>query len=119
MVCDNLEVDKLLKLKPQPADIFYPTLPTYEEELEDETEDEGRQREQLNERLRVGFENECKVIEKKRALEENECKVIEKKRALETEYRGTRPTQRSEASYIYHWEQKQDEPTTKRIHTHE
>ena len=29
----NIEVDKLMKLKPQPADFFYPTIPTYEEEL--------------------------------------------------------------------------------------
>ena len=31
MARDNIEVDKLLKLKPQPTDLFYPTLPTYEE----------------------------------------------------------------------------------------
>ena len=68
MACDNIEVDKLLKLKPQAADLFYPTLPTYEDELEGETEDEGRQREQRNERRRVDFENECKVIERKGAL---------------------------------------------------
>ena len=65
---DNIEVDKLLKLKPQPADLFYPTLPTYEEELEGETEEEGRQREQRIERRRVDFENECKVIEMKGAI---------------------------------------------------
>ena len=70
MARDNKEVDKLLKLKPQPADLFYPTLPTYEEELEGETEEEGRQREQRNERRRVDFENECIVIERKGALVE-------------------------------------------------
>ena len=45
MARDSIEVDKLLKLKPQPTDLFYPTLPTYEEEFEGETEDEARTRE--------------------------------------------------------------------------
>ena len=44
MARDSIEVDKLLKLKPQPTDLFYPTLPTYEEEFEGETEDEARNR---------------------------------------------------------------------------
>ena len=64
----SIEVDKLLKLKPQPTDLFYPTLPTYEEEFEGETEDEARTREQRTDRRRVDFENECKVIERKGAL---------------------------------------------------
>ena len=68
MACDSIEVDKLLRLKPQPTDLFYPTLPTYEEEFEGETEDEVRNREQRNEGRRVDFENECKVIERKGAL---------------------------------------------------
>ena len=68
MARDSIEVDKLLKLKPQPTDLFYPTLPTYEEKFEGETEDEARDREQRNERRRVDFENGCKVIERKGAL---------------------------------------------------
>ena len=36
MARDNIEVDKLLKLKPQATDLFYPTLPTYEDEFEGE-----------------------------------------------------------------------------------
>ena len=68
MARDSIEVDKLLKLKPQPTDLFYPTLPTYEEEFEGETEDEARNREQRNERRRVDFENECMVIERKGAM---------------------------------------------------
>ena len=44
------------------------TTPHYEEEFEGETEDEARNREQRNERRRVDFENECKVIERKGAL---------------------------------------------------
>ena len=63
MARDSIEVDKLLKLKPQPTDLFYPTLPTYDEEFEGEKEDEAR-----NERRRVDFENESKVIERKGAL---------------------------------------------------
>ena len=62
MARDSIEVDKLLRLKPQPTDLFYPMLPTYEEEFEGETEDEARNREQRNERRRVDFEDECKVI---------------------------------------------------------
>ena len=68
MARDRIKVDKLLKLKSQPTDLFYPTLPTYKEEFEGETEDEERNREQRNERRRVDFENECKVIERKGAL---------------------------------------------------
>ena len=68
MARDSIEIDKLLKLNPQPTDLFYPTLPTYEEELEGETEDEARNREQRNERRRVDFDNECKVIERKGAM---------------------------------------------------
>ena len=53
MARDNLQVDKLLKLKPTRAKLFYPTLPTYADALEEETEDEERQREQRNERRKV------------------------------------------------------------------
>ena len=67
MARDNGEVDQLHKLKPQAADLFYPTLPTYEDEFEGETEDEARNREQRKERSRVDFENECEAIERKGA----------------------------------------------------
>ena len=59
---DNIEVDKLLKLKSQAA------LPTYEDEIEGETVDEARNREKRNESRIVDFENECKAIERKGAL---------------------------------------------------
>ena len=68
MARDSIEVHKLLELKPQPTDLFYPKLPTYEEEFEGETDDDARNREQRNQRRRVDFENECKVIERKGAL---------------------------------------------------
>ena len=63
MARDNLVVDKLLKLKPTRAELFYPTLPTYEDAFEGETEDEERQREQRNEKRKVDWENECKQVE--------------------------------------------------------
>ena len=44
MARNFLEVDKLLKLKPSRAELFYPTLTTYEEAFESETEDEERER---------------------------------------------------------------------------
>ena len=65
MAQDNLVVDKLLKLKPNRAELFYPTLPTYEEPFEGETVDEERQREQRNKKRKVDWENECKHIEHK------------------------------------------------------
>ena len=61
----NIEVEKLLRLKPARTELFYPTMPTLEEELETETLDEARQREQRNEKRRVDWENECKIIETK------------------------------------------------------
>ena len=67
MAPDKIEVDKLLKLKPGPTDLFYPTLPTYED-FEGETDDEARNKEQCNEKRIVDFENECKAIESRGAL---------------------------------------------------
>ena len=96
-----IEVDKLLRLKSQPTDLFYPALPTYKEELEGETEDEARNREQRNERI-VDFENECKVIERKRAL-------VDRIPWDETDV--------SKASFIYHLEQMLEELITRKIRT--
>ena len=62
MARDNLLIDKLLKLKPTRAELFYPTLPIYEEPFEGEPDDEQRQREQRNERRKVDWDNECKQI---------------------------------------------------------
>ena len=63
MAQHNLEVDKLLRLKPWRRELFYPTMPTLEDEFENETQDEARQREKRNEKKRVEWENECKIIE--------------------------------------------------------
>ena len=65
MAQHNIEVEKLLRLKPAQTELFYPTMPTLEEKLENETLDEARQREQRNEKRRVDWENECKLIEAK------------------------------------------------------
>ena len=61
----NLEVEKLLRLKPARTELFYPTMPTLEEKFENESLVEARQREQRNEKRRVDWENECKIIETK------------------------------------------------------
>ena len=63
---DKLLVDKLLKLKPTSAELFYPTLPTYQEPFEGKTiVEEERQREQRNEIEKVYWGNECKQIEER------------------------------------------------------
>ena len=62
---DNLVVDKLLKIKLPRAELFYPTLPTYEDPFEGEIVVEERQREQPNEKRKVDWERECKQIELK------------------------------------------------------
>ena len=46
MARDNLQVDKLLKLKPARTELPYPTIPAYEELFDGETVDEERQRDQ-------------------------------------------------------------------------
>ena len=63
MARDNLQVDKLMKLKPARTELPYPTIPTYEEPFDGETVDEERQRDQRNERRKVDWENECKKLE--------------------------------------------------------
>ena len=58
MARDSIDVNKLLRLKPQPIDLYYRTLPTNEEGFEGDTDAEARHREQRNERRRVHFETE-------------------------------------------------------------
>ena len=65
MARDNLQVDKLLRLKPTRTELHYPPLPTYEEPFEGEKIDEERQRDQRNEKRKVDWENDCKQIEQK------------------------------------------------------
>ena len=65
MAQHNLEVEKLLRLKPSRTELFYSTMPTLEDEFEKETQVEARQREQRSKKRRVDWENECKIIETK------------------------------------------------------
>ena len=44
MAQHNIEVDKLLPIKPAGTKNFYPTMPTPEDEFENETNDEAQQR---------------------------------------------------------------------------
>ena len=65
MARDNLQVDKLLKLKTTRAESLYPTLPTYEEPLEGRTDNKERQREQRKEHRIVVWEIKCKQVERR------------------------------------------------------
>ena len=62
MAKENLHVDQLLRLKPTAADLFYPTVPSYEDVIEGTHEEETRKRQIRNERRRVDWENECRAI---------------------------------------------------------
>ena len=42
MAKENLKVDKLLRTKPTPADLFYPAMPPLEEARQNESEEETR-----------------------------------------------------------------------------
>ena len=57
MVQHNLEVDKLLRLKPARTELFYPTMPTLEDEFKNETNDKAREREQRMKKRPVEWEN--------------------------------------------------------------
>ena len=59
---ENLHVDQLSRLKPTAADLFYPTVPSYEDVIEGTNKEETRKRQIRNERRRVDWENECRAI---------------------------------------------------------
>ena len=65
MAKENLQVEQLLRNKTTLNDLFYPTLPSYEERIENSNEEEEREREIRNERRNVDWENECKYIQKR------------------------------------------------------
>ena len=50
MAEENLKVEKLLRTKPTPADLFYPTMPSPEDPRANETEEEARKREIRNQK---------------------------------------------------------------------
>ena len=60
MAKENLIVDQVLRLKPTPADLFYPTVPSYEDIVEGSNDEERRQI--RNERRRFDWENGCRAI---------------------------------------------------------
>ena len=63
MAKENLKVEKLLRTKPTPADLFYPAMPSLEDPRPDESEEESRKRDIRNQRRKIDWENECKTIE--------------------------------------------------------
>ena len=63
MAKENMQVEQLLSNKPTINDLFYPTIPSYEERKENSNQGEDRKREIRNERRRVDWENECKHIQ--------------------------------------------------------
>ena len=55
MAKENLHVEQLLRLKPTNADLFYPTVPSYEEVIEGANDEETRKRQIRNERRSVDW----------------------------------------------------------------
>ena len=54
---ESLNVDTLLRYKPEPKDLFYPAEPTYEPQVQNETQVQKRERErstQCKEKSRLG-----------------------------------------------------------------
>ena len=63
MAKENLKVDKLLRTKPTPADLFYPAMPSLEDTRPNDSEEEARKRDIRNQRRKIDWENECKTTE--------------------------------------------------------
>ena len=63
MAKENMLVEQLLTNKTTLNDLFYPTIPSYEERKENSNEEEDRKREIRNERRKVDWENECKHVQ--------------------------------------------------------
>ena len=57
MVKDNIQVEKLLRPKPESEDLGYPTQPNYGPALSDEATAERRQHEQRNQKRRTDWQN--------------------------------------------------------------
>ena len=65
---ESLNVDTLPRYKPESKDLFYPAEPTYEPQVQNETQVQKRERDQRNVKRKVDWENECKGIEFKGPL---------------------------------------------------
>ena len=61
----NIQVEKLLRPKPQNTELDYPHEPMYEPPTSDETTVEKRQREKRNIKRKVDLQNQCLAIEDK------------------------------------------------------
>ena len=62
---ENTQVEKLLRPRPQNAELDYPYKPLYETPTSDETTAEKRQREQRNIKRKVDWQNQCLAVEDK------------------------------------------------------
>ena len=63
MAKDSINVDSLLRQKPEAKDLFYPAEPTYEPPTENKTQAQHRERGLSNNKRKVHWENECEAIE--------------------------------------------------------
>ena len=63
MAKDSINVETLLRQKPDAKDLFYHTEPTYKPPTEKETQAQHSERELGNNKRKVDWENDCKAIE--------------------------------------------------------
>ena len=61
MAKNSIDVDSLLRQKPQLKDLFYTAEPTYEPPTENKTQAQHRERDLRNNKRKVDWENECKT----------------------------------------------------------
>ena len=61
MAKDSINVDTLLREKPEAKDLFYPEEPIYEPPTENETQAQHRERDLRNNKRKVDWEYECKT----------------------------------------------------------
>ena len=59
----NFKVDRLIITKPTAADLLYPAMPSFEDAIPNESEEESRKRVIQNQRRKIDWKNECKLIE--------------------------------------------------------
>ena len=59
-------MEKLVRIKPTPADLFYRAMSSLEEPRPNESDKEARKRDIRNQRRKIDWENECKTIEFRR-----------------------------------------------------
>ena len=62
MAKNSINVDSLLKHKPDRKDLTYPLEPTYEPSTENETQAQHRERDLRNNKRKVDWDNDCKQI---------------------------------------------------------